>query len=876
MVLLLIGLIIAVVVLYRDNDDLKKEIKRLKKPINYCPSCGYNLSKFGTNNIPVSSSASTTNNIFEKKNSSINKPVKEKKYTDKEIKNNLILITGSVLLILSALVFLSTTWSVSNSMLKFLVLLIMLIIFVISSYIADNILNIKYTAKAFYYISLAYIPIILLAVSLLGLIGDFYSITGPGKYVYLALSSIIITGIYYYSSKKNNSYLLGIASIIFSIISVILLGYLFTDNINIILVLLIVYSVILCIIYNFKIYYINNKTHSTTLLVLLSALVILIINNMVNNLIIGNTLITDVISDILILINIYFVLDIFNKKKIFDYIYPIVIIITFINTGFLQVFDNIFSYIQLMVLLSFVIISFYDIITKHYIKDSSFIEILVVAIPLLLISFEKVILNNINNIPLYILLITITIIISVYYYLSPNKSKDKAYLVAIFSIITVLGLVIDYHLSIIYISIASILMILLATLFKDKNELFKAFLEIGIISFVLVSILFTYTNIFILFLFTLFILLCIINHLLKHESIFKILAYLYIDLLVIGCLYFLNILSIDSFIVSLVFITIVLMLLENIISYLKDKTNNYYIIIHSIFIMITFMFLDLGINSFIFLVILTICYIYYFYSNNNPKELLFAPVLAFIPYLYISDILVFNSVNIANFLSIIILVLFAYLIYSKEDNNYIIMFYLYAFLQTVSLDNSKYVNLFIFFIGTFACYLIKKDKTKDFFEIALYFIILKNVQFIISDFGIDNISLFIFAPYMILFIIITRRFLKKWIGNDFKIIEYIGSIIICYIAFINYSSEMDGIIFVFGLTLLVIISYILKYGPVFLVSLVAILFNVLLLTRSFWLSIPWWIYILIIGIILISFAIYNELSEKKHNRIGKFLKGIDI
>jgi len=53
MVLLLIGLIIAVVVLYRDNDDLRKEIKRLKKPINYCPSCGYNLSKIGTNNIPV-------------------------------------------------------------------------------------------------------------------------------------------------------------------------------------------------------------------------------------------------------------------------------------------------------------------------------------------------------------------------------------------------------------------------------------------------------------------------------------------------------------------------------------------------------------------------------------------------------------------------------------------------------------------------------------------------------------------------------------------------------------------------------------------------------------------------------------------------------
>ena len=35
-----------------------------------------------------------------------------------------------------------------------------------------------------------------------------------------------------------------------------------------------------------------------------------------------------------------------------------------------------------------------------------------------------------------------------------------------------------------------------------------------------------------------------------------------------------------------------------------------------------------------------------------------------------------------------------------------------------------------------------------------------------------------------------------------------------------------------------------------------------LLTRRFWLSLPWWIYILGVGLILIVFAIVNEIHEK--------------
>ena len=70
--------------------------------------------------------------------------------------------------------------------------------------------------------------------------------------------------------------------------------------------------------------------------------------------------------------------------------------------------------------------------------------------------------------------------------------------------------------------------------------------------------------------------------------------------------------------------------------------------------------------------------------------------------------------------------------------------------------------------------------------------------------------------------------------------------------------------------MIVIISYGLKYGPIFLISLIFILINIILLTRNFWLAIPWWLYILLIGSVLIGFAVKNEKKRyeiKRNNKI---------
>ena len=148
---------------------------------------------------------------------------------------------------------------------------------------------------------------------------------------------------------------------------------------------------------------------------------------------------------------------------------------------------------------------------------------------------------------------------------------------------------------------------------------------------------------------------------------------------------------------------------------------------------------------------------------------------------------------------------------------------------------------------------------------------------LIKDLELTNITILNNGIYLIWLPLITRTILKKY-PIDYKKIEYAGYILINLIAISNYHNELDGMIFVFLLTVIVIISYLLKFGPIFIICLIAILLNVLLLTRTFWLGLPWWLYILLIGSILVGFAIYNEISNKK-DKIGlvdKFKNDLDL
>ena len=115
---------------------------------------------------------------------------------------------------------------------------------------------------------------------------------------------------------------------------------------------------------------------------------------------------------------------------------------------------------------------------------------------------------------------------------------------------------------------------------------------------------------------------------------------------------------------------------------------------------------------------------------------------------------------------------------------------------------------------------------------------------------------------IILAIVLLKDIVKKYV-KDLDVLEYFVFALIYLFAIGLYTSEADGIIFVLFVVGLVMYSYMKKYGAIFIVSIMAILLNAILLTREFWLSIPWWIYLLLVGGILIGFAIKNESDDKK-------------
>ena len=134
MSLIFILLIIFLIILAEKNSNLTKKLNNMNKNIRFCPNCGYDLnnSKSNITNIEI---PKTNNQV-------INVPIQEKtKVSEKEIKNNTILIVGSVLIILSSIIFLTSTWSLTHNFIKLLILILIFGVFLLSSYVAKKYLT---------------------------------------------------------------------------------------------------------------------------------------------------------------------------------------------------------------------------------------------------------------------------------------------------------------------------------------------------------------------------------------------------------------------------------------------------------------------------------------------------------------------------------------------------------------------------------------------------------------------------------------------------------------------------------------------------------------------------------------------------------------
>ena len=875
--LMFIFLVVLLIIVIEKNSKLTKELKKQEKIISFCPKCGYDL--YGkTQNFNVHSTNQMQSNIDMPKMNIIEKEQKElkNKMSEKEIKNNSILIVGSVLIILSSIIFLSSTWTITNEFIKLLILSLIFGVFLISSFVADKYLSLNKTSKIFFNIAVFYIPIILFSISLFELFGEYLSLNGEGKYIYLFGSSLLVSVIYYFISKKKESKLIANAGFIFQLISIIFLVNCFVNNFIVSLVGIIIHNVFYTMLYNNNMIYYNRELHYKTSkitavsLSILSGYITLI--NLFN---VGN--IEYILFYIVLFIHSFYIYSYSLKREnIFDIVFPIIFTMTALNiSGFM---NNSFKYLQVLIIISNVLIYLINYLKNKKMPLVSCIYVSVIS--LLLWSYTTIgyslLLNTVVVILSYVILNLIDYLI--------NKNKFNMYSLVISSYILFSNIINVYELPEV-LNLYLTIFVLLINIF-NKYEIKTPIKLISIIySIILFSnfTLFEIDNLYFMLSIPIYYIVMFVYNYLEKNELYKLVSYISMNVFIISLSSITNLdISNYAFLISLT----IILLIEKYLLNNKSKMMNNFIFVE--FIISYFLLnVDSSITNMILIFVSGLIYTFYvkqFDKNNNYYYLMY---LSLIPYIYFNNSLFFKEIYINNnmifdnymyIVSLLVIGLFISLSYLKKDKLYYILFYIFMILHFFNLEINGYIGLVVSILGT---YLIIKSNDKynnDIFKFILYILSLILYKNIINDLNIGDIAILNYGIYILLIGLITRTIIKKY-TNNYRVLEYISLSLLYLIALFNYSSELDGLIFVFLMVGVVIISYIYKLGPIFLMSLIGILLNVFILTRVFWFSIPWWIYILLVGIILVLFAVRNEVNEEKNKlktKINDFKDKMDI
>lgn len=867
-ILLVLGIIVALVVTINKNIDLTNENNRLRynldNIINFCPKCGYDLyNKNQDKVVPnMEEKVAIIDNPPEMTipHPAYQQPVAvmpvERKRDEKEIKNSFILIVGSILIVLSAIIFLATTWNVVDNMVKTFVLLLMLIVFYGISYLAEHQLKLKQAANTFYYIALAYIPIVFLSIAMFSLFGEYLSLYGEGKFIYLAISSIIVNIIYYINAKNKNNNVVFIFSIIFQLLGITFLSLSINDTYNTPLLSLIIYNTVINFLYLYnKIYYKKEMHYNLSLIITLLTNALLLINTFTTTHSIFNLVL--LLSNF---INVYIVTNKLNNlTKLFQYIYPAYIVLIFFNIS--TSIDTV-TVKQILLLLGYTLIYIYDLYRYKRINMSSFITLLV-TFPIYSTYCALSTISSVNDyelLPPYICLLSMCIY-SFMYWFTTNKYKLFPGIVLILSsVITIFAIVSELQIPSEIAGYLIIGILVLSMFVKDKSIYYPAkYISLGTLllcSFDIYGLTLSISCIFgltglVSLLYVLFK---------KNDEVYKISSYVFINIFLF-CLCDTYKINYAEYVIPLT--TLLFIGLEEYKSNLKTLPSKIYMLIGYGISALSLGYSDSAIQ-FVALTVLSLLIIYYIIDNKLNKYLLALPVLGMCPYIYGSYILLINEFNYMYIISLGIIIILGYLMYNNKHNIFTILYFLLTILHVSNLEIADYLGLALYIAGCTICYLTKENnKTKDFYQGFLYFFIFLLGKKLISDIGLYNVALFNYGLSLLFVIALTRTIFKKY-GDFYKVIEYIFTVLVNFSALCDYNSEFDGILYVALLVGLVIVSYNKKYGPIFITSLVFIVLNVFLLTREFWFNVPWWLYVLALGGILIGFAINNEAKDNQN------------
>lgn len=860
-ILLGIVLVILIIIIIKKEKDIEKLLKEnieLKMKIKYLKE----KIKEENDDTRINELIKETNQKSMLKSQDIqelkyNEPVDfvKQEINKKEQKNVMILITGAVCIVLSAIVFLMSTWGITSNILKTIVLGFLTFVFFKMSSIAQKKYKLDKASKVFYYIAMAYIPICFLSISIFELFGRYLSIYGEGKYIYLTVTTLILTYIYYI--KRKDKYLL-YGSILSQMLTVILFTLIFSNSLIVIGINMLIYNILLMTLTKD---YIFVKMYSVIPWAILLIPVLEYTKHLMS------------MSVLLLLLTINFwIFALKSNKKI--YLYTFEICLMSIGIYIITLLDNFLtikiSYI--LKLIYIILIYIFENILWLSFRNRRFIDTAsMVAIGTLVIFY---ILNLFNNVIASYIIAIVQLMVVIVSYINTHKHIKKvfSYLIPVCFIICGLDIIRAIEGGYKLYLILGILILAITELIRGKNKELhlKCFISSHI--YIIIAYLIVYignigkvTNDLIYMVFLM--LIYSYSYRLERKNIFKYVAYIVSNLVLYS---FFTILNVGKDIVYYVpaITTIGIMSFEKVNNNLNNIGIKIYLGIAQI-VSFIYLYNDLNHISVLVAIILASLFIV---NNIKNNEILYnsIPILCLIPAIFGNDFsFIVKDIMMILFVSGITLISLK----ERRISWYTIFSAIYLVMMLTKTE-SVFIREILFIVwSSINAYCIIEERAKDIFKCLAYIGILLLYNTTINYININSYTVINMLGYMLFSVIGLKTILNKYI-EDINVIECITYITIYIVAITQYNNEIDGILFGALLMFIIMISYFKKYGILFLVSIFALLVNIFVLTRKFWFSIPWWGYLLGVGIILISFAIRNEANDKRNINAIDTLKKI--
>jgi hypothetical protein len=114
----------------------------------------------------------------------------------------LLLILGTILILLSGVIFATTNWQLMNKISRVTLIFLATLFFFGMSFVMGKYLKIKKSSFAFWILGCFFLPISILSVGYFQLLGTWLSIFGEGRYLLGYFGTLICLPVYFYSAYK--------------------------------------------------------------------------------------------------------------------------------------------------------------------------------------------------------------------------------------------------------------------------------------------------------------------------------------------------------------------------------------------------------------------------------------------------------------------------------------------------------------------------------------------------------------------------------------------------------------------------------------------------------------------------------------------------